>query len=134
MNNWQIAGALSNMAADSFVRQSSARQNRIQSFAFVIGASVCVLFCMVFAASSLLGLGQAYEICLDEKINPNDAPLGSLVRLPGIGIGKAGAIVAYRENFSEGNGVAFETVDDLKKVSGIGPKTVENISGWLKFE
>jgi len=124
------------MAADSFVRQSSARQNRIQSFAFVIGASVCVLFCMGFAASSLLGLGQAYEICLDEKINPNDAPLGSLVRLPGIGIGKAGAIVAYRENFSEKNGSrpVFETVDDLQKVSGIGSKTVENISGWLKFE
>jgi len=91
---------------------------------------------MGFAASSLLGLGQAYEICLDEKINPNDAPLGSLVRLPGIGIGKAGAIVAYRENFSEKNGSrpVFETVDDLQKVSGIGSKTVENISGWLKFE
>ena len=78
--------------------QTDARQNRIQSFAFVIAVSVAVCFSIGFAVSSLLELGQSYEIGLDEKINPNDAPLASLVRLPGIGIGKASAIVAYREN------------------------------------
>jgi len=44
--------------------------------------------------------------------------------------------MAYRKGFSEKNGncQAFETTDDLQKVKGIGPKTVENISKWLKFE
>jgi len=56
--------------------------------------------------------------------------------LPGIGISRAGAIVAYRENIAEQNtGMpAFENPNDLQKVKGIGPKTVENISEWLKFE
>jgi len=111
-------------------------QNRIQSFAFVIAVSVCVLFSIGFAASTLRRLGQSYEIELESRINPNDAPPASLVRLPGIGIGKAGAIAAYRENFSRRNGntPAFQNPDDLQKVKGIGPKTAENISEWLKFE
>ena len=116
--------------------QTDTRQNRIQSFAFVIAVSVAVCFSICFAVSSLLGLGQSYEIGLDEKINPNDAPLASLVRLPGIGIGKASTIVAYRRDFSERNDnkAAFENCDDLQKVKGIGPKTIENISEWLIFE
>ena len=116
--------------------QTDTRQNRIQSFAFVIAVSVAVCFSIGFAVSSLLELGQSYEIGLDEKINPNDAPLASLVRLPGIGIGKASAIVAYRRDFSERNDnkAAFENCDDLQKVKGIGPKTIENISEWLIFE
>jgi len=73
---------------------------------------------------------------LESQINPNVAPTASLVRLPGIGIGRAGAIVAYREEFSkkDANNPAFRNCDDLQKVKGIGPKTVENISKWLKFE
>lgn len=116
--------------------QTDARQNRIQSFAFCLAVSVAVCFSIGFAVSSLLELGQSYEIGLDEKINPNDAPLASLVRLPGIGISRASAIVAYRRDFSERNDnkAAFENCDDLQKVKGIGPKTVQNISQWLKFE
>ena len=116
--------------------QTDARQNRIQSFAFVIAVSVAVCFSIGFAVSSFLELGQSYEIGLDERINPNDASLASLVRLPGIGIGKATAIVAYRRDFSERNSnkPAFQNCDDLQKVKGIGPKTIENISEWLEFE
>jgi competence ComEA-like helix-hairpin-helix protein len=114
--------------------QTEARQKGIQSFAFVISAVVCVLFCSCFLVSHLLVPGQSHEIELDEKVNPNDAPLGSLVRLPGIGTGKAGAIVAYRNNFSDSNSPAFETTDDLERVSGIGPKTMKDISEWLRFE
>ena len=111
-------------------------QNRIQSFAFVIAVSVCVLFSIGFAASTLSRPGQSHEIELESRINPNDAPPASLVRLPGIGTGKAGAIAAYRENSTRQNGntPAFQNPDDLQKVKGIGPKTVENISEWLKFE
>lgn len=116
--------------------QTEASQKRIQSFAFVISVSVCALFCSYFAVSGLLRLGQSYKIELARRINPNDAPLGSLVRLPGIGIGKAGAIVAYREDFSQKDSTkpAFRTIDDLQEVKGIGPKTADDISKWLKFE
>ena len=124
------------MATNNFGQQIQTGQNRIQSFAFVIAAGVCVLFSIALAASSLLGVGQSCQIVLDEQINPNDAPSASLVRLPGIGIGRAGAIVAYRDNFGKknSNSRTFRNCEDLQKVKGIGPKTVENISEWLKFE
>jgi competence ComEA-like helix-hairpin-helix protein len=112
------------------------KQKRIQSFAFVIAASGCVLLSIGFAASSLLTSGQSYDIALDQKINPNTAHIASLVRLPGIGIGRARAIAAYRMDFSNESDrmPVFQNPNDLQKVKGIGPKTVENIGEWLKFE
>jgi competence protein ComEA len=114
---------------------TEARQKRIQSFAFVISIVVAVCFSWCFVAN-LAGPEQSYEIRLDEKINPNNASIASLVRLSGIGISRAAAIVAYRENISnqEPNSPVFKSCADLQRVKGIGPKTADNISQWLKFE
>ena len=114
------------------------RQNRIQSFAFVIGVFLAVSFSLGFISNP--GRYESdfsrCDITLDSRLNPNNAPIESLVRLPGLGIGRAGAIVAYRESFNERNsgGRAFHNYNDIQKVKGIGPKTVENISEWLKFD
>jgi len=115
-----------------------ARQNRIQSFAFVI--SVCLAVCFSFGFISNLGRDEsAFDRCdieLEGRINPNDTPIESLIRLPGLGIGRAGAIVAYREDFNgkEAASPVFRNCDDLQKVKGIGPKTAQNISELLKFD
>ena len=115
-----------------------AGQNRIQSFAFVI--SVCLAVCSSFGFISNLGRDELafnrYDIELENRINPNDAPIESLIRLPGLGIGRAGAIVAYRKDFNgkDGGSPAFQNCDDLQKIKGIGPKTAQNISELLKFE
>ena len=113
-------------------------QNRIQSFAFVISISIAVCLSFRFVASLRAVESGAVrgESRLQNRINPNEAPLESLVRLPGLGVGRAGAIVAYRENFKKKNGknLAFEDCNDLLKVSGIGAKTVQNISEWLTFD
>jgi competence ComEA-like helix-hairpin-helix protein len=111
------------------------RQKNIQSFAFVL--SMCAAFCLCLAfVSGFVGTGQSCEIELESRINPNYASIESLVRLPGIGLSRAGAIVAYREKFSNANGEnpVFQSSNDLQKVRGIGPKTVQNIGEWLKFE
>ena len=114
------------------------RQNRIQSFAFVI--SVCLAVFSSFGYISNLGRDElAFDRCdieLEVRINPNNAPIESLIRLPGLGIGRAGAIVEYRLNFIKEKATiqAFQNCDDLQKVKGIGPKTVQNISEWLKFD
>jgi len=112
-------------------------QQNIQAFAFVlsIGAAVCLALVPVVTA----GLGTrtcvAGRIRLDSRINPNDATVESLVRLPGLGRGRAGAIVAYRESIrKEGRYPAFENLQDLRKVKGIGPKTVQGISEWMSFD
>lgn len=124
------------MASNNYIRHSEAGQNRIRSFAFVISVSVCALLCMGFAVSSFEAVRQSSIIELDEMINPNEAPVSSLVRLPGIGISRAEAIAAYRNNFSkeDSSSQAFGNCDDLQKIKGIGPKTAQNISEWLTFE
>lgn len=115
-----------------------ADQNRIQSFAFVI--SVCAAACFSISFMANLGAVESNFIRRESqfqiRINPNKAPVESLVRLPNLGIGRAGAIVTYRENFkkNDGKGLAFEDCNDLLKISGIGPKTVQSISEWLEFE
>jgi len=110
-------------------------KERIQSFAFVIGVVLCVFLCGFFVVWRFWRAGDSHEIQLSESINPNEAPVGSLVRLPGIGMGRAWAIVSYREGaFEEGRRPAFRNCSDLQEVSGIGPKTVESIGEWLAFE
>lgn len=55
-------------------------------------------------------------------VNVNTADAETIAReLQGVGPSKARAIVQYRKN----NG-PFETVEDLLKVQGIGPKVLED--------
>lgn len=110
-------------------------QCKIQSFAFVLSVCAAFCFCLIFVCSSL-NSGQICEIELESRVNPNNAAVESLVRLPGIGISRARAIVDYRERFSGKSGVdqVFLNCNDLQKVKGIGPKTVQNLDEWLKFE
>jgi competence protein ComEA len=77
-----------------------------------------------------------HAIELENRINPNIAPVESLVRLPALGISRARAIVAYRKSFNRANGTraAFECGDDLQRISGVGPKTVQRMSDWIEFE
>ncbi|MGD8786415.1 MAG: helix-hairpin-helix domain-containing protein, partial [Phycisphaerales bacterium] len=86
--------------------------------------------------SEFVGHSYACEIELESRINPNEAPIASLVRLPGIGISRAGAIVAYRENLDRKDKEysVFQNSNDLQKVKGIGPKTAQKIGQLLKFE
>ena len=110
------------------------RQHRIQSFAFIFSVCAAFAFSCIFV-SNLIGFGSTdnqNQIQLDNRINPNNATVASMA----IGIVKAEAIIAYRRNFRGKNGEnrPFQNLDDLQKVNGIGPKTAQNISEWLKFE
>ena len=124
------------MTDDRFARQSIGKQDRVRPFAFVIAAGMCVLFSVYSAVSDFCGFRQVPRIELDSRINPNDAPAASLVRLPGIGVKRAEAIVTYRKNFAGQNsdGPVFQDCSDLQKVKGIGLETARDICEWLKFE
>ena len=61
-----------------------------------------------------------------ELIDINSATAKEFERLHGIGPQIAGRIVAYREK----NG-AFKRVDDITKVRGIGPKTLDRLRPHL---
>ncbi|MBT9171663.1 MAG: ComE operon protein 1 [Syntrophomonadaceae bacterium] len=63
----------------------------------------------------------------DGRININTATADELEKLPGIGPARAQAIVREREQKG-----SFRRVEDLERVSGIGPKTVENLREHVK--
>ncbi|WP_408006856.1 helix-hairpin-helix domain-containing protein [Pseudalkalibacillus sp. A8] len=60
------------------------------------------------------------------KIDINHAERTELETIPGIGLSKAGAINAYREE----NG-RFSSIDDLVNVPGIGEKTLEQLKEYI---
>ena len=63
-------------------------------------------------------------------ININTADVQALSKnIKGIGLKKAEAIIAYREKHGK-----FNTVDDLKKVKGIGNKLLEKNINVLLIE
>ena len=64
-----------------------------------------------------------------EVINLNTASLSDLQRLPGIGEKRAQAIVAYRQEWG-----GFSSVDDLLRVDGLGPRTLESLRPYLSAE
>ena len=63
-------------------------------------------------------------------VNINTADAATIAReLQGIGLSRAQAIVAYREK----NG-AFRSVDDLRKIKGIGAKVLERNRANIKLD
>ena len=62
----------------------------------------------------------------EKKVSLNQATVGELETLPGIGPSKAAAIINYREEVG-----AFQSIDELTNVSGIGEKTLEKLRDSL---
>jgi competence ComEA-like helix-hairpin-helix protein len=121
------------VSGDRIIRETD--ENSVQAFSFCLAIIVCILLCAFFGlAGNTENRIEAAK--LESRINPNDAAIGSLVRFPGIVLSKATAISAYRREsrIEEPNKVAFENISDLQNVRGIGPKTAEKISQWMKFE
>jgi hypothetical protein len=61
-------------------------------------------------------------------IDPNRADAATLATLPGIGPGRAAAIVEARR---QGR---FGRLEDLDRVPGIGPRTLAGLAGLVGFE
>ncbi|MBR5662748.1 MAG: DUF655 domain-containing protein [Bacilli bacterium] len=58
-------------------------------------------------------------------VNINIATVDDLLKLPGIGQSKADAIISYREKEK------FNSIEDIKKVSGIGDALFEKIKDYI---
>lgn len=78
--------------------------------------------CADLAAPSPDWMRGAARLLFDLPIDVNRADTLTLESLPGIGPGRAHAIDAARCQRR------FESVDDLQRVRGIGPRTVEGLS------
>ncbi len=59
---------------------------------------------------------------MDEKVNINQATTSQLQQIDGIGKTIAGRIIEFRETYG-----SFKTIDEVKKVKGIGERIFEKI-------
>jgi len=75
------------------------------------------------------GMSFAGKSDAGTPVNINQATLKELTSLPGIGKKRAGDIIAYREK----NG-KFSSIEDVKKIDGIGKDTIEKIKDLIVFE
>src|SRR5262249_46493141 len=76
------------------------------------------------------GMGAAPKKITNPKepININRAPAEELQRLPGIGSKLSQQIVDERQNGP------FQSVEELRRVRGIGPKTIERLRPYVTTE
>ena len=120
------------MTTESLLDIDRGHRKKTQTSGFIIAGVLCFLLGAVFFVSYEFRSRANYSLSLENKINPNNASVASLIRLPGIGPARAEAIVEYRETMT-GRTKAFKSCPDLQKVKGIGPKTAESIGQWLCF-
>lgn len=121
------------MVSESIAEKGACEQARTQGRGFTVAMVGAVVLCAIFAGGYFSDEKGSCKILVDARINPNTATAASLIRLGGIGPKRAEAIIEYRRGLKDGN-IAFEKAEDLQKISGIGPKTVKNMRGQLKFD
>jgi competence ComEA-like helix-hairpin-helix protein len=117
-------------------RYSDSKCKITQSFAFITAAVIAVSLCTIFLIFFSSQETRSSQTVLKDKIDPNYATISSLARLPGIGLGRANAIIDYRRQFKKDkpDSLPFLKPNDLQRVRGVGPKTVENIKPFLRLQ
>ncbi len=76
-----------------------------------------------------VGESATFEAPSGSKINLNTASQEALESLPGIGPSLARSIIAYRQEHGP-----FAAIDEIQKVSGIGPAKFEKIRDLITVE
>jgi hypothetical protein len=122
------------MAPGSSSASEGESRRLLQSVGLVVCSCLSAMAAVCFAATVLVG-DDVRPVYAQERVNPNTAPVGSLIRLPGIGLTRARAIAAHRDAVRQKtDDAAFHCPEDLQQIKGIGPKTAEGIASWLAFD
>jgi competence protein ComEA len=95
-------------------------------------ALVVVLLTLRVAGASRLGTRPTeltHQVLPTLAIDLNRADRVELLQIPGVGEGLAERIIAYRRQHG-----GFDRVDQLTRVSGVGPATLQKLRPWLYVE
>lgn len=118
----ELAGGYTAEAEPNLINHAQKLMDEMVIYVPQVGEEVPELLELAVASSpSNSGEGNS------GKVNLNKASEVELATLPGIGPAKAQAIISYRDETGK-----FQTIDDLKKVTGIGEKTYERLKDLIE--
>lgn len=127
-----VAIELDNQAESEHSQKANSDRGRFEGYSIL--AILLLAACWGMGSLWVYQDRQPVQLAeLTNRVNPNTASAGSLMRLEGIGQVRAWSIVQYRQQW-QGPGSAFKQASDLEVIHGIGPKTVEKLRLWLEFE
>ncbi|AVK84234.1 competence protein ComEA [Lysinibacillus sp. B2A1] len=117
----QLAGGYTQEADPQLINHAQKVQDEMVIYIPVKGEKLDEITASILLMSTS-GISSSESNQKNQKVNLNKADEAALSTLSGIGPSKAQSIISYREE----NG-SFTTIEDLKKVSGIGEKTFEKL-------
>lgn len=115
----EAAGGLTDSADDTDINQAAMLEDGQKLYVYTIAETEAI------AEKEQLLAEQSAD---DGLININTATAAELRTLPGIGETKAKQIVSYREQNGD-----FSSIEDIKKVSGIGDGIFNQINSLIKL-
>ena len=72
---------------------------------------------------------------LEDQLDPNTARASDLAALPNLGPAMARKIIEDRDHFQKDHPhqAPYQKLEDLMRIKGIGPATLENLRPYLRF-
>ncbi|MFY3791002.1 helix-hairpin-helix domain-containing protein [Ureibacillus sp. MALMAid1270] len=120
----ELAGGYTNEADSKFINHAQKLQDEMVIYIPIVGEVI-----EDHPIEPIITTTTSSESSLNSLVNINTATEAELTTLPGIGPSKAQAIISYRDEFGR-----FQTVDELKNVSGIGDKTIEKLKEFITIK
>ncbi|CAM5195731.1 Competence protein ComEA OS=Ureibacillus acetophenoni OX=614649 GN=SAMN05877842_102270 PE=4 SV=1 [Ureibacillus acetophenoni] len=121
----ELAGGYTNEADSQFINHAQKLQDEMVIYIPIVGEVIEE----DHPIEPIITTTTSNESSLNSLVNINSATEAELTTLPGIGPSKAQAIISYRDEFGR-----FQTVDELKNVSGIGDKTFEKLKEFITIK
>ena len=119
----RVGPAMANRIVDARPFASMDDLNRVPGFGPMTREKVIPHVTVGTPTAGTIGASGMKSGKSDQPVDPNTATIDELQSLPGVGAKMAQRIVDERTKR------AFTCVEDLRRVSGIGPKTLEKLRG-----
>lgn len=118
------------MQREQIIDNAETAELRTHAASFLLAGLILSSWIIFFSVRICSNDSSESAVALQNKINPNTAPICSLIRLVHIGRVRACAIDSYRIQYEN----PFASCADMHKVKGIGHVIGSDICSYLIFE